>query len=147
MYMSKQITAILKENHGMVLVFSYGTLFAVNALVIYFANMWFPMNVVLGTISISLLWAVVLSAGALALINTLSIPFFHQWEMQRNRVLNSTEWMIGYFFVNCIGIWLITRVAEIFGMGVSSWVVIIFLALTLDILQGTAMMGLEQAKK
>ena len=47
----------------------------------------------------------------------------------------------GYFVVNLAELWFITRYAEIFGLGVSSWVVLVCLALVADLAQGMAVMG------
>lgn len=145
--MTKNNTMVETENSGMFQVYSFAILFVVNALVIYFANLWFPLHVVLGTATISLLWALVLSAGSLALIGILSMPFFHEWEIRRGRILTSMEWMLGYFVLNFVGIWLITRASEIFGLGVTSWVVVLILAFILDVVQGFGMMSLESTRK
>lgn len=145
--MPKKDIVVPTENQGMIQVYSYFILFVVNALVIYFANLWFPMNVVLGTMSISQPWAIILTAGALALIGTLLIPFFNEWEMRRRKILSAGEWMLGYLFINFVGLWLLTRASEIFGMGVTSWVVLLILAIIMDILQGIGMMSLESKRQ
>jgi hypothetical protein len=128
----------------MMQVYSYGTLYLVNFLGIYFANLWFPAQVVLGTVTISLLWALILSAGTTALLGTLAMPFFQVWEQKRQKELSPLEWMVGYLVVNCVSIWLITRKSELFGMGVSSWIVVIALGIVLNILQAIAMTKLQK---
>jgi hypothetical protein len=145
--MAKNASISSTENPGMILVLSFAVLYIVNMIVIYFANMWFGLNVVLGTMSLSTLWALLLSAGTVAVINTFSIPFFHEWEMRRGKILSSWEWMAGYFVINVAAIWLVTRAAEIFGMGVSSWIVILVLAAVLDFVQGIGMMSLQSMQK
>jgi hypothetical protein len=74
----------------------------------------------------------------------LTMPFFTEWEHRRGKVLSSAEWSVSYFFVNFIGLWIITRFAEVFGLGVTSWMVVAGLALALDIAQGIVMMKLEK---
>ncbi|HCR81464.1 MAG: hypothetical protein UY13_C0002G0156 [Candidatus Pacebacteria bacterium GW2011_GWB1_47_8] len=133
-----------EHNPGMMLVISYVTLLITNVIVLYLAQMWFPQYLVLGTMSLTATWALWLSMGKLALINTLAIPFFTEWEHRRGQALSSMDWMAGYFVVNFVGLWLVTRFADIFGLGVTSWVVVAVLALALDFVQGLAMMKLEK---
>ena len=52
--------------------------------------------------------------------------------------------MLLYFIVNALGLWFITRFAEQFGIGASSWKVIVVVALLLDMAQGMAMMALQK---
>ena len=134
-------------NPGMVLVTSYFVLFAVNALVIYLANIYFPQYVVLGTFNINLPWAIFHSMGTLALINILVIPFIREIERWKGRMLTSMEWMMKYFVGNFVGVWAITRFSEQFGLGVSSWFVVLVLAIVLDLVQGVAIMQMGKVQK
>lgn len=145
--MAKQTLSVPTENHGMILVASFAVIFIVNMIVLYFANLWFPNTVVLGTMSLTTLWALLLSAGALAVVGTFSIPFFHEVEMRSNKVLTPLEWTLGYLVINFVSLWLLTRAAEIFGMGVTSWLVVLVLAVVLDIVQGIGMMSLQSQNK
>lgn len=144
--MAKQM-AKFEHNPGMMLVISYLTLLVTNVVVLYLAHMWFPKYLVLGTLSLTATWALWLSMGKLALINTLAIPFFSEWEHRRGKILSSMEWMLWYFVVDFVGLWLVTRYARIFGLGVTSWVVVAVLALVLDFVQGMVMMKLEKWRK
>lgn len=130
----------------MILVITYFVLFAVNSLVIYLANLWFPQNVVLGTQSLSPIWALFLSMGVLSLINTFAIPFMNQYEKSRKQPLTPKDWMAAYFVLNFIGLWLVTRAAVQLGFGITSWIVAAILALILDVFQGIAMMRLEKLR-
>lgn len=130
----------------MILVITYFILFAVNSLVIYLANLWFPQNVVLGTQSLSPTWALFLSMGVLSLINTFAIPFMNQYEKSRKQPLTPKDWMAAYFVLNFIGLWLVTRAAEQLGLGITSWVIAAILAVILDVSQGIAMMRLEKLR-
>ncbi|MFZ1721272.1 MAG: hypothetical protein WAU07_02085, partial [Microgenomates group bacterium] len=91
--------------NGVVLAIMYLAFFAVSSVVVYFANMWFPEAVVMGTNSISPTWAYIHALGTLALLVTFSSPFLHLIEMRRNKDLTSVEWMIAYFVVNAVGLW------------------------------------------
>jgi hypothetical protein len=137
-------TAKFAHNPGMLLVISYVTLLLVNVLVLWLAASWFPQFIVLGTISLTTTWALWLSMGKLALIGTLLMPFFTEWELRRGKTLTAAEWSIGYFFVNFIGLWTITRFAEVFGLGITSWLVAAVLALVIDFGQGLVMMKMEK---
>ena len=133
-------------NPGIILVISFVVLFAVNSLVVYLSSLWFSNHVVLGTFTITPVWALIHAMGTLSLINTFAIPFLNQYEADRGKKLSSTEWMLAYFIVNFAGIWLITRFADQLGFGISSWVVAVVLAAVLDIFQGMAMMSLERKR-
>jgi uncharacterized membrane protein (GlpM family) len=134
-----------ERNPGMRMFVSYVVLAAVSAAVIYLANMWFPGHVVLGTVNIPPMWGVLLSALAIALIDTFAMPFLREWEIMRKRDLSSMEMMIAYFVINFGALWLVSRFAEIFGLGVASWVVVVALAAVLDFVQGVVMMGLQKS--
>ncbi len=136
-----------KESQEMLFISSFGVIFFVNLVVIYLAHQWFPSFLVLGTMSLSSYWALFLVSSFIAMAATLALPLFHEWEAQRKSQLSTTEWMAGYFILNFVTVWLLTRVAEVFGMGVSSIVVVGVLALVLDFVQGMAMMGLNNQQK
>jgi hypothetical protein len=144
--MAKQ-TIKFEHNPGMMLVLTYFALLATNIMVLYLAQMWFPQYIVLGTLSLTAMWALCMSMAKLALINTFAIPFFTEWEHRRGKLLSSMDWMAGYFLVNFLGLWLITRYPVQYGLGVTSWMVIAVLALVLDLVQGMVMMKLEKWRK
>jgi len=134
-----------KRTGSMMMVLSFLVLFAVNSVIIYFANLFFPQHVVLGTFTITPVAALLISMTALTLDNTFAIPFFHAWESNRKKELTSAEWMIGYFFINFIALWVIGRFAHFLGLGFSSWMIVLALAAVLDFFQGLAMMVLSKA--
>jgi len=144
--MSKKQSRPASSNPGMVLVITYCVLFAVNALVLYAAHVMTPQYVVLGTATISLVWAIVLSMGTLALVDVLAIPFIHEIEKMKRRKLSSMEWMIKYLILNFLGIGVITRFSFQLGLGINSWYVIAALAVVFDLVQGVAMMELERVR-
>ena len=100
-----------------------------------------------GYYELELILGSIFSSSFIAMAATLALPLFHEWEAQRKSQLSTTEWMAGYFILNFVTVWLLTRVAEVFGMGVSSIVVVGVLALVLDFVQGMAMMGLNNQQK
>lgn len=134
-------------NDGLVLVVSYVALLAVNGVVVSLANLLFPQWVVLGTQSLSPLWALGLSMGVLALVDTFAIPFVRLFESKRQRMFTTNEWMLLYFLLNFAGVWLISRGAEQLGLGITSWVVALAIAVVLDLVQGVVMMKLEKLRR
>jgi hypothetical protein len=135
------------KNPGMVITATFVIMYVVNALVLYVTNMLFPQQVVLGTMTLTPAWAIVLSMSALSVLLTLVVPFVHEAERVMERDLKSAEWMGLYLALNFAGIWLISRFSEQFGLGVSSWMVVLALALVMNVLQAAAMMQFEKFRK
>lgn len=131
---------------GIELSISFVVLYVSNILGVYLANMFYPKMVVLGTFGLTTTEALLLSTGALAVVNTLLMPLFHIYENGRKRMLSSTEWMIGYAVLNTVALWLISRVPMVLGLGMSSWLPLVLLAVFLDFIQGLGMMGLEKLR-
>jgi uncharacterized membrane protein YvlD (DUF360 family) len=144
---SPSVVQTIAANPGLVLLSSYIVLFIVNAVVLYLANLLSPTDVVLGTHALSPLWAILHSMGTLALLNTFAMPFAQEIERRQGRELTPKEWMIGYFVINAVGIWLIARFSQQFGLGISGWYVVVVLAAVMDIVQGGAMMQLGKILK
>ena len=137
----------LNKNTGIMMPISFLVSFLVSGLVVYLASMYFPTKVVLGTMSISPIWAIIHSIGSLALIVTFSVPFIREYENYSKKMFKDKDWFFAYFFINFIGIWLVTRFAEQLGFGVSSIWVVAVLAAILDVVQGIAMMSVEKFRK
>lgn len=131
----------LPEVSGMTVVVTTGIIFVVNAIVLTIANMFFPQHIVLGTHALPFWWAVCMSMGKLALLTAFVLPFVSRYENMRGRIFSPPEWMGLYLVVNFVGLWVITRFSEQFGLGVTSWVVVLGLAAVLDVFQGMAMMA------
>lgn len=142
--MAKDTAMIKTKNQGLIFTLSFFTVMIVNAVVIAAAHQLFPRQIVIGTMSMTPFQAVLMSSAALSLITILVLPLFTEIEIRNKRALSPVEMIIGYFFIDFIGLWVITRVAELFGLGVTSWFVVLALAIVLDFLQGAAMMALEQ---
>src|SRR6185369_1237965 len=103
---------------------------------------------VLGTVNIPVTWAIVLCSVKLGLITTfVASPFFTEWELRRGKMMNPIEMMVAYFVVNFVVLWFTSRFSEIFGMGLSSWVVVLVLALVINLVQGMAVMSFQKMMK
>lgn len=132
---------------NMMMVITFFATFIVSALVVYGAHLVFPTLVVLGTQSMTLHWALIHSMGALSLLLTLVMPFMTEYEKLKGKVLTPMDWMTAYLLFNVVGLWIITRYSDQFGLGVTSWLVIICLAAVLDFLQGMVMMMIGEFTK
>jgi hypothetical protein len=130
----------MPETTAMQMVKNYVYLLPTNALVLYLANMWFANEVVLGTASLSLWWSIGMSAGKLTLVAVLATPLIEAWGKAQKRVLSTKDWMMAFLAINFAALWVITRFPEQFGIGVTSWVVVLIMAVVLDIVQGFVMM-------
>lgn len=136
----------IQGKHGVMAILSYATLLLSNLAVIYLAHLLAPMHVVLGTFALTPFWALCLSVGKLTLIGLLVMLLVPYLEWKQKKDFAPLTWMKLYFVVNAASLWLVTRYAEIYGLGVSSWVVIVALAVALDVVQGITMMQLGKIK-
>ncbi|MEO8581414.1 MAG: hypothetical protein ABI425_02410 [Patescibacteria group bacterium] len=125
---------------GMTLVISTLVLFVTNVAVLFIAQSLFPKAIVLGTHALSYWWAVGMSMSKLAVIGAIVMPFVSKYEAARQRIFSPIEWSVLYLVVNVATLWVISRFSEQFGLGVSSWMVIVGLAVVLDVAQGMVMM-------
>ncbi len=139
--MSKSSYPVPKSNPHLETIAAFFLTWFASATIITIASALFPKNVVLGTISLSHWEALLLSSGVLSWLMTLSIVLFTEVEVRQQRVLSPKDWLMGYFALNTVGIWLIARLAEILGLGLSSWLVALLLGLVLSFAQGSTMMA------
>ena len=145
--MAKQTRSVETVNHNAHMSATFFLLWLVNAVVLFAANLALPMQIVFGTMSISSTSAIVLSSGILAWLATVTLPLFTEIEIRKNMVLTPAHWLAGYLVINIAGVWLITRFADIIGLGVASWMYVVLLAILLDVAQGIAMMAYGNAQK
>lgn len=138
----------VQAQHGLMMIYTFLTLFVVNNLFLHLANMLFPAQVVLGTASISHWWAMYHSMFKLTVVCTFLMPLVTYYEWKNKTTFTPKQWMLTYFVVNFVVLWEISRLADNLGLGFSSWLVILVFAGVLDMLQGGAMMLLgEKSKK
>ena len=138
----------VQAQHGLMMIYSFITLFIVNNLVLHVANMFFPDAIVLGTASISHWWAMYHSMFKLTVICIFIMPLVTFYEWKNKLTFSPKQWMATYLVVNFVALWCISRFADNLGLGFSSWFVILIFAGVLDMVQGVAMMVLgEKSKK
>lgn len=121
--------------------------FALNSLVIFLASTFFPKQIVLGTAYFSYSWAIFHSMLVLSLIGTLAVPLFEWKQEVMGKALTTNHWMAGYLIVNFVGIWVISRFSEQFGLGISAWWVGLILAAVFDFVQGLGVMMVFKDKE
>lgn len=132
----------IQAKTGLTLIYSFLTLFIVNALVLMLANSLFPAQVVLGTHAISYWWAIYHTMFELTVVAVFVMPLVSYYEWKNKVTFTSKQWMLAYFIVNFIVLYEITRFAANLGLGVTSWGVVLALAAVLDLVQGMVMMKL-----
>ncbi len=138
----------VQAQHGLMIIYSFITLFIVNNLVLHLANMLFPENIVLGTASISHWWAMYHSMLKFTMISIFVMLLVTVYEWKNKVVFTPKQWMGTYLVVNFVSLWCISRFADNLGLGFSSWFVILLFAAVLDMAQGMSMMALgEKSKK
>lgn len=137
----------VQAQHGIMVIYSFITLFIVNSLLLYIGSMLFPQAIVLGTASISTAWAIYHSMLELTLISIVVMLLVTVCEWKNKIVFTPKQWMGTYLVVNFISLWGISRFADNFGLGFSSWLVILLSAVVLDIFQGMSMMALGEKSK
>ena len=138
----------VQAQHGIMVIYTFATLFVVNSFVLYLAHMLFPNSIVLGTASISMVWAIYHSMLKLTLVATFVMMLVTVYEWKNKVVFTPKQWMSTYLVVNFVALWGISRFADNLGLGFSSWFVILLFAGALDMVQGMAMMAVgEKSKK
>ena len=138
----------VQAQHGLMMIYTFITLFIVNNLVLHVANMLFPQDIVLGTATISHWWAMYHSMFKLTVVATFVMPLVTMYEWKKGVIFTPKQWMLTYLVVNFVALWCISRFADNLGLGFSSWFVILLFAGVLDLVQGGAMMALgEKSKK
>lgn len=134
------------QSPGMMFVMSFFAMALANGLVLWAAHTSLPESIVLGTISLNKIWALVLPSATLSLIGMLALPFLSELENRRKKTLSPVEMTLAYFLINFVSVWLLTRFSEVFGLGVTSWVIVLGLAVALDIIQGVVMVSLQKIR-
>lgn len=110
-----------------------------NTIVLLVANSFFPRLVVLGTHIVSPFMGA-LSAGAIiALFGVGVIPLIENIATMRRIKLTDMHWMGIYLVLNVLALWIVSRFAEMVGMGIQAWWVAIVLGVAFDMVQGILM--------
>ena len=119
----------MKKNSDYMLLVSIGV---VNAVVLYLANMFFPTYVVLGNNSLSPLFATVITGFLLSATMALPEPVMKAVGLKTK---NELYLALVYIVFNVVGLWILARLANYVGFGVSSFIVVIALGFVLNLVQ------------
>jgi hypothetical protein len=105
------------------------------------ASVFFPMDVVLGNHLVSALSSLLITSATLALISVGVTPLIESASEAMKTKLSNGQWMGLYLILNVLTIWVLARMAEEIGFGISSWLVAVILGLVINILQGVLIMS------
>lgn len=128
------------EETGILMPITFISIFGVSSAVVYAASLLFPTEVVLGTYSISTVWALIHSMSLLALLHTLMVPVIREYENSQGRMFTDRDWLVTYFVLNFAGLWVLSRFADELGLGLNSWLVALMLAVIVNIGQAGVML-------
>lgn len=119
----------MKKNTNYILLLSIGI---ANSIVLYLAAMFFPAFVVLGNSSLSAVTATVITGFLLSGVMALPEPVMKTvgWKTKNELLL-----ALVYLIFNVVGLWVLARLANYIGFGVTSFVVVIVLGFILNMLQ------------
>ena len=107
-------------------------MWVVNAVLIWLANMLYPANFVLGSLTMSA-WSGIIAA---ALLWTALIWFTEPLAAKfKVKLKKGMPMMIAYLVSNFVSLWLLSRLGPAIGFGVSSWVYVLSLAFVANIAQ------------
>ena len=99
---------------------------AAGSISIYALSLILPANIVLGNDKVSPLVAVLTAGFILVAVDYIVIGILQNLKV---KIKNEYAWPLMFFFVNGIIIWIIKRLADITGVGVSSFVYVAILSL------------------
>jgi len=119
-------------------------LFVSNSVVIFLASLIFPSWVVLGNYFLPFFLALFFSMAIFSFYQAALPPFIKDISRQRNIKLSPNRWSVIYFFVNSIGLWIMARLANVFGLGISSWTVVVALAIILSLTHSALLQALDK---
>jgi hypothetical protein len=114
----------------------FASFMVLHSLVMYVANSFFPSQVVLGNHFFSPVMGLIYAMLPFTVMMVGAIPVIEHLGEMMKRTISNTEWMVGYFFLNTIGIWVLGRFAEWIGLGIDSWLVAVALSVVITMIQG-----------
>lgn len=116
----------------------------VNAVVLYAGSIFFPTDIVLGNSILSPILAALVTGVLLSAIMGLPEPIIKALNV---KIKNEMHLALVYLVFNILGLWILARLANYSGFGVSSYIVVIVLGLILNMLQYGVWKMLDGKKK
>lgn len=118
--------------------------FLAQSVIVYLGSLFFPNLIVLGTDSISPFMALMYSMFVQALVVIGALPVIETVAKMVSVKMTDMYWMVLYFIINILVLWMVARFAEVLGLGIASWMVVVAVAFVLNAAQGfitTTVMG------
>lgn len=104
----------------------------VNSAVFYFLPFIFPGLVVTGNARLAPFLAAVVSGFLLSVADAVTMPIFKSLKIT---LKDEWQWALAYLFINCLGVWLIARYADLTGVGVASAWIAVMVGIILNLVQ------------
>lgn len=104
----------------------------VDAVLIWLANMWFPVNFVLGSMKVSAWMGIIMSSFLWTLLIWFTQPLANKFKI---KLSGSLHMAIAYFVANFVVLWLVARLGPVIGFGVSGWTYVLGLAFVANLVQ------------
>lgn len=110
--------------------YKFLVLFVINAAILYEASLLFPKSIVLGNANVSPFAATVLTGLALTLLDHYGLE-----EIKKRKIvkLNKNSKFFVTALLNIVVIWILSRLALVFGFGISYWAVALLMGIVLAI--------------
>ncbi len=128
-----------KENYKLLVSIS-----VVNAIVLYVGSMLFPTDLVLGNNILSPVLAALVTGTILSAVMALLEPILKSLKL---KIKNEMHLALVYLVFNILGLWVLAKLANYSGFGVSSYMVVVVLGLVLNTLQYGVWKMLDSKKK
>ena len=128
-----------KENYKLLVSIS-----VVNAIVLYVGSMLFPTDLVLGNNILSPILAALVTGAILSAVMALPEPILKSLKL---KIKNEMHLALVYLVFNILGLWVLAKLANYSGFGVSSYMVVVVLGLVLNTLQYGVWKMLDSKKK
>lgn len=104
----------------------------VNAVILYIASLFFPAYVVIGNEFMESWIALIFTAFLLTVIIALTKPVMR---IAKLKVKGDIAINISYGITNIVGLWVLARFAKFVGFGVSSFIIVVVLGVSLTLVQ------------
>ena len=119
------------------------TMWLVNAVLLWLANMLFPANYVLGSMTMSVWSGTIVTALLWTVLIWLTQPLANKLKI---KLKGAMQMMLAYLVSNFVVLWLLSRFGPAIGFGVSGWMWVLALAIVANIVQYLNWMVLAKYK-
>lgn len=110
--------------------YKFLVLFIINAAILYESSLLFPNSIVLGNANVSPFAATVLTSLALTLLDHYGLEEIRKRKLFK---LNKNTKFFVTAALNIVVIWILSRLALVFGFGISYWAVALLMGIVLAV--------------